>query len=797
MMKVIEHLLKATRSAAVYNPDVQVAPVCILWPDRDRQWEAIIPRLQVEIPDLFVLGDYDVEKRTGPAIWLRCVLAGEISIQEEVSSGEGVKEKQIRYRTAENVPIFYLPGVSRQDMRAVESCPDPLKPLAELQYRGVIWSQINGKDWTILSYIKSDQGGLGLDVAQDNDAKNAMQLALYRLLDEEISLLKGKRLDKDYFNTLLTGGDPVRDLLQWLDNADAFRAGRGENEWVAFLAVCKSQLGFNPQDEGPLFAAEKLAIHEGAWKAVWERYCEAPNRYPNIPTQLRKCTMPLELFTNAQTHGGWPQWNERQEQDLREALCGLGNLPAHKARKRILKLDKSHRERRKLVWVELGESPLALALRHLAILSEITSNSLTAGSAMDLASSYTSTGWKADASVLHSLSFVETEDDLRAVTTAIRSIYMPWIEDSSRYLQEKVEKSGYPDVPLLSRKKRPAENGECILFVDGLRYDLARHLADLLTRKGYNASEKTSWVALPSVTATGKPAASPVWEFIEGGEANSDFEPSVKETGQSLKGGYHIKKLLGANGWTILGKSESGDGNGHAWCEFGNIDHEGHERGWKLSKFITGLLSEISGRVEQLLGAGWKSVRVVTDHGWLLLPGGLPKIELSAALVENKWGRCAILKPGAVTEERLFPWYWNVNHNIALANGISCYKAGEEYAHGGLSLQECLTLELKVSIGASIPQTLSVKITDILWKGLRCKIAVDGKFNDLFFDIRMKAGSPEHSVVMNVKPINESGVGSVVVENEELEGTEASIVLFDKAGALIAQEKTIIGGGTD
>jgi hypothetical protein len=48
-----------------------------------------------------------------------------------------------------------------------------------------------------------------------------LQLALYRLLDEDVFLLKGKRLDKDYFNTLLTGGDPIRDLLQWLDQGDA------------------------------------------------------------------------------------------------------------------------------------------------------------------------------------------------------------------------------------------------------------------------------------------------------------------------------------------------------------------------------------------------------------------------------------------------------------------------------------------------------------------------------------------------------------------------------------------------
>jgi len=35
----------------------------------------------------------------------------------------------------DRIPIFYLPGVSRQDLRAVESCPEYLKPLAELQYR--------------------------------------------------------------------------------------------------------------------------------------------------------------------------------------------------------------------------------------------------------------------------------------------------------------------------------------------------------------------------------------------------------------------------------------------------------------------------------------------------------------------------------------------------------------------------------------------------------------------------------------------------------------------------------------
>ena len=69
-MRVLDHLLAAIRDAGIYNPDIQVGPTCILWPDRDRQWEALIPVLQAELPELLVLGDYAPETRTGPAIWL-------------------------------------------------------------------------------------------------------------------------------------------------------------------------------------------------------------------------------------------------------------------------------------------------------------------------------------------------------------------------------------------------------------------------------------------------------------------------------------------------------------------------------------------------------------------------------------------------------------------------------------------------------------------------------------------------------------------------------------------------------
>lgn len=781
MGRLIDSLVKAIYDAAVYNPEILAAPACILWPDRDRQWEAVIPVLQAQLSGLIILGDYAPAQHTGPAIWLRCLLAGSV---------EGFS------LPSERVPIFYLPGVSRQDLRAIESCPDNLKPLAELQYRGVIWSQTNSKDWTILAYLKSNQGGLGLDVAQDNDSKTAMQRALYRLLEEDISLLKGKRLDKDYFNTLLVGGDPPRDLLQWLDQEEAFRAGRGEHEWKAFVEVCKSQLGFNPQSEGALAGCTKLANHEGPWSAVWERYIEAPTRYPNIPSQIRKCRSPNATIFSFMDGSldGWPQWNDDQEKNLHTDFIALISKTANAARVKIKELEQQHGRRRSLVWAELGAAPLACALEHLAIIADRTITCLAAGSVEDLATGYRNYGWQVDDAVIQALSLVNKSDDIDAVTTALRAVYLPWVEESACYLQKLVYGASYPGGTCLTAKATPFDHGDCVLFVDGLRFDVGKRLVMALEKCGFEISEEPAWSALPSVTATAKAAVSPVRNKIRGDDGTPDFEPSIAETGQSLKGGYHFKKLLVDAGWSILDHSTDGDGQGMAWCEFGNIDKEGHPRGWKLAKHVNSLILEIQERITGLLAAGWKRVRVVTDHGWLLLPGGLPKIDLPSALVENKWGRCASLKPGATTDHRLYPWYWNPSQHFALAYGVSCFKKGEEYTHGGLSLQECLTLHLTVTRGESAQTVASVVITDVVWKGLRCTVAVDGTFSDLSLDVRTEAGNSLSSVVVGPKAFKENGTASVVVEDEEMEGRQATVVLIDSNGSLVAQSATVIGG---
>jgi len=191
----LQALAQALRRAQRFNQDVECAPHCILWPDKDAQWRPIIGALQAELPELLVLGPLDEAHRTGPGIWLRCAMAGQVpAIQLD----------------GKHPPILYLPGVGRQDLRAIEHCPESLRSLAELQYRGQMFSQVNAKDWTVLAFLKSEQGGLGLDVGQDKESKESMLLALGQIMNQPLEVLRARRLDGAWFNTLLTGGDPDR-----------------------------------------------------------------------------------------------------------------------------------------------------------------------------------------------------------------------------------------------------------------------------------------------------------------------------------------------------------------------------------------------------------------------------------------------------------------------------------------------------------------------------------------------------------------------------------------------------------
>jgi len=770
-MTALEILIQSLRKAGSFNRDVQTAPVCILWPDHDRQWVSIISILQSHLAQLLMLGEYEPQKKKGPAIWLKCMIARTLP---EADWPDDL------------IPIIYLPGIGRADIRAIESCPKELQPLAELQYRGAFWSQKNGKDWTLFAFLRSHEGEIGLDVAHDEQTLEAIRRAFTAVLQTPVQDLQGRRLEAMDFDALLSP-DSVKALLRWFNDPVATRSSWTNEEWEAFGAVCKASFKFSPSFDGELTGAEFLVKGEGKWEEVWNRFTEAPELYPKLPDLLRRTKPPSDLFTDKER---WPQINDGEEKSLREELQKIAHLAPHEARAKVLMLEKQHGKRRSWVWARIGAAPLSQALRYLADVAVYTEKPLAGETPEELRISYFSAGWQVDRSVLKALSIVTKADDVSSVQGTLRSLYQSWLEESAIRLQNAVGDKGYPSD--LGPIPGHCKDGECVLFIDGLRYDVAHMLKELAESRSCQVALSSSWTAVPTVTATTKPAVSPMSSQISGTKTSEDFVPQIKKTGKNLTP-YNFKKMLEEEGWQVCVDGETGDPKGKAWCETGAIDRLGHEQGWKLARRISEEIDAAMEYIEKLLEAGWKSVKIVTDHGWLLLPGGLPKADLAKFLTETRWGRCAVLKETAKVDGTVIFWHWSKDLYVAVPHGIGCYTAGREYDHGGLTLQECVIPLMTVKR----PEGIAVKanITEHMWRGLRCKVFVTTDTGDLWFDVRTKAADSSTSVVKGGKQIDETGSVSVVVEDDDLMGTAAFLVVLSSDGSVIAKESTTIGEG--
>ena len=253
------------------------------------------------------MGDLDEASHRGPAYWLRCVIAG-----------------TVRFDLPDGVPVIYLPGVSREDLRAIEDCPRHLAPIAELQYRGAWFAHPNGKDWTIRALLSNRARGLGLNMAEDGATSDALVSAFGELLDVPMRRLASQYIDADFLHHLLNP-DPVARLLEWLDDPAAFRERTDAAQWKAFVAQCKNDFDFDPGAEGEVTGGRRLGERGGAWEQVWRRFEQSPERYSGVELRLRK-GKPHDLFAGADS--SWPQVNEEAEARLRKALADLRGSPA-------------------------------------------------------------------------------------------------------------------------------------------------------------------------------------------------------------------------------------------------------------------------------------------------------------------------------------------------------------------------------------------------------------------------------------------------------------------------------------
>ncbi len=760
------------------SADGIVPPVAILWTDPASQWRPAIDLLKQTLPELIELGPYEPTVRRGPAIWVRCVVDRTVEV-------EGLP--------TDRPPIVYLPGVARQQLRAGEDCPVALRPLVELLHRGTVWLHYGGHDHTVSAFLKSPKL-LGLDVAEDAATHEAILRAVNAILQTSVADLSGRRLAAADFNRMVVD-DPIRDLLQWIASPQQKRQAMGVAGWEAFAASMRSEYGFEVETAGPSTAAELLCRGEGKWAAVWRRFEQGPASFPGLYEALERID-PDTAGSSGLFEGRdvlrYPAANAKAEEEISAALEDLEELPHEQACQAVLELDAKHAVRRSSVWAAIGRARLAQALEPLAELARGAERSQSGSSPHAFVADYEQDGWKTDAALVDAVAFAEIHRE-PLVASAATVLAEPWLEQSAQAFQEAVRQQPLP----VARDADVIEPtaGECLIFVDGLRYDQARRLADRLDGRGLKSAVASRWAALPTVTATAKPAVTPVAGEVEGGPLGDTFEPRMR--GGKVANAPQLRKAIEERGGQLIGPDDlamPASEDAWGWCEVGDIDSLGHKLNTGLAAALTRQIEAIADRIEQLLSAGWKRVRVVTDHGWLLLPGGLPKVELSKDLAPSRWARCARVTGAMPPNVVQSSWHWNAQHLVASPPGIACFNSNDGYAHGGLSVQECLIPVLTVT-GDGRRTEPTARLKSVGWIKYRCHIECEHPQPGMSVDLRLGRRDGESVLAAGPKALDQDGVASAAVEDIH-ENKTLVVVLLDASGAVLDQRSTRIGASS-
>jgi len=136
------------------------------------------------------------------------------------------------------------------------------------------------------------------------------------------------------------------------------------------------------------------------------------------------------------------------------------------------------------------------------------------------------------------------------------------------------------------------------------------------------------------------------------------------------------------------------------------------------------------------------------------------------------------------------PWRWNPSIYIAYAPGISFFKANEEYAHGGISIHECLVPTLIVEN----PKVLNIEaeIKAVKWVNLKCTILTSDVPDGYLVDIRTKYNDAKTSIVLAKGKVIIGNTISLPVDDEH-EFQAATIVLLNENEIILDKKPTTVG----
>ncbi|MEW5884955.1 MAG: BREX-1 system phosphatase PglZ type B, partial [Armatimonadota bacterium] len=91
---------------------------------------------------------------------------------------------------------------------------------------------------------------------------------------------------------------------------------------------------------------------------------------------------------------------------------------------------------------------------------------------------------------------------------------------------------------------------------------------------------------------------------------------------------------------------------------------------------------------------------------------------------------------------------------------------------------------------------VAASITEISWRGMRCRVAVKTNVSGLKVDLRLNWKQAKTSIVAAPKELASTGETSLAVSDDSHEGAAASVVVFDQTGRVLDNKPTTVGEET-
>lgn len=307
-------------------------------------------------------------------------------------------------------------------------------------------------------------------------------------------------------------------------------------------------------------------------------------------------------------------------------------------------------------------------------------------------------------------------DTFAAIDTAIRRIYVEWLneEEVLRPIQEFYEErnralldswfqliGNYQSNQQGLIKNLFNENTDkvAIIVCDGLRLEIAEAIARKKFSQGITIDRSTAWAKLPSVTVNGMSA-------LYGVASPKQDSPEHRRTALLADIPDAVVMKLSA-----LNNGVTAD---HLVLKHGDIDTIGEHKQLAGLVDIAAYEEDLYQKVQQLLRMGYTHVILTADHGFVItgILDEADKVPVPSGVVaEERFATAPDHVGGTDFIERCDDWITGAYQYYAMTDKPFRTRGQYGYAHGGLTLQECLIPVYRFS-KAYTEITMGVEITN-------------------------------------------------------------------------------------